>query len=543
MYQYTPIDRRRRDETDFGSLAGSIFAADPRTNAQCRADEHRITRIVEPAQTDLVNIAPRHLADPSHPKHLHRAAYEAYVRIKAAAEAAGIPANLLTITSGYRSVAHQQRLWADALKNYGSPQAARRWVAPPGGSPHHTGRAIDLWLGTRNSSDNIAALRATLPYKWLVCNAGRFGFFPYASEPWHWEFNPEGFAPTRTRSATAPPSTPSPGPQASGGPEAQMIHDALRRGVRDVSRLTDLIFYARHPERRGQPVRREEQPLVREWLDIRDRIVRPGLGRSTTLQGFGQVVQPKAWLRMSSRVGLGQASAPLPSVANFAFRNAGTVDPENCCVNCTTLLPATAGRLNLGVGLRGHGAMPLRAANGMELAFTISGHRRGIEYDIVRTRRNSLWERRAGVWTRLESDPMGTNDDPHPDVDECLRLSHSNRIFAEDRPGWRNTVLPVPPGSTFGGFTAGVITHADATDVVLRFSFAEWVIARSRGEGIRWTRLELPPRTDGTPRRFIFWHSITWLVRDGSGQWVLDLPRNRIARGSLSAAIINSPPA
>jgi hypothetical protein len=53
----------------------------------------------------------------------------------------------------------------------------------------------------------------------------------------------------------------------------------------------------------------------------------------------------------------------------------------------------------------------------------------------------------------------------------------------------------------------------------------------------------LPPQPDGTPRRFIFWHSITWLIRNVSGQWVLDLPRNRIARGSLSAAIINSAPA
>lgn len=240
---------------------------------------------------------------------------------------------------------------------------------------------------------------------------------------------------------------------------------------------------------------------------------------------------------------LGQLALPLPTAANFRFRNTGTVDPENCCVNCTTRLPATAGRLNLGVGLRGLGAVPLRAANGMELAFTIAGHRPGIEYDITRTRRNSLWERRAGVWTRLESDPMGTSDDPHPDVDECLRLSRSNRIFAEDRPGWPNTALPALAGTIFGGLTAGVVTHADATDVVLRFSFAEWVIARNRVEGIPWTRLALPSRRDGTPRRFIFWHSITWLIRDGSGRWVLALPRNRIAMGSLSAAVINSPPA
>jgi hypothetical protein len=25
-------------------------------------------------------------------------------------------------------------------------------------------------------------------YRWLVRNAGRFGFVPYAFEPWHWEW-------------------------------------------------------------------------------------------------------------------------------------------------------------------------------------------------------------------------------------------------------------------------------------------------------------------------------------------------------------------
>jgi hypothetical protein len=202
------------------------------------------------------------------------------MRMKAAAEADGIPANLLTITSGYRSVAHQKRLWAAALVKYGSPQAARKWVAPPGGSPHHTGRAIDLWLGTRNSSTNIAALRATLPYKWLVCNAARFGFFPYANEPWHWEFNPEGLALPGGQATTAPRQGPSPAPVRSLNSELQLVQDALRQGIADANHITNTVFYARHPERRGQPIRRDEPLLAREWMDIREHIVRPTLGPS-----------------------------------------------------------------------------------------------------------------------------------------------------------------------------------------------------------------------------------------------------------------------
>jgi GH24 family phage-related lysozyme (muramidase) len=45
------------------------------------------------------------------------------------------PANIrdgLGVYSGYRSVTHQAKLWNDALKKYGSPSEARKWVAPPG---------------------------------------------------------------------------------------------------------------------------------------------------------------------------------------------------------------------------------------------------------------------------------------------------------------------------------------------------------------------------------------------------------------------------
>jgi hypothetical protein len=31
-------------------------------------------------------------------------------------------------------------------------------------------------------------------YKWLSQHASEYGFYPFALEPWHWEYNPEGFA-------------------------------------------------------------------------------------------------------------------------------------------------------------------------------------------------------------------------------------------------------------------------------------------------------------------------------------------------------------
>lgn len=115
----------------------------------------------------------------------------AYERLLAAAEAAGFAAPLFHLASAYRPDARQQTLYARALKRYGSPQEARKWVAAPGGSSHRTGRALDVHLGMENDSKNVAALAASEPGKWLRKHAASFGFALYDAEPWHIEFNPE----------------------------------------------------------------------------------------------------------------------------------------------------------------------------------------------------------------------------------------------------------------------------------------------------------------------------------------------------------------
>jgi hypothetical protein len=59
--------------------------------------------------------------------------------------------------------------------------------------------------------------------------------------------------------------------------EASAVRKAISNGIRNENRLTDTIFTARHPERHGQPLQASEGTLVREWLEIRDRLVRPEL--------------------------------------------------------------------------------------------------------------------------------------------------------------------------------------------------------------------------------------------------------------------------
>jgi hypothetical protein len=62
---------------------------------------------------------------------------------------------------------------------------------------------------------------------------------------------------------------------------------AIMSGQRDVATLTNMLFYARHPELpTGYKIKEEENPFVQQWLDIRDRIVLPllralGSARST----------------------------------------------------------------------------------------------------------------------------------------------------------------------------------------------------------------------------------------------------------------------
>lgn len=90
----------------------------------------------------------------------------------------------LNVGSGYRSYEKQKKLWEQALKKYGSPEKARKWVAPPGSSNHNKGLAVDLsssglFLG---KDKNVKAT------EWAHANAKKYGLnFRMGHEPWHIE--------------------------------------------------------------------------------------------------------------------------------------------------------------------------------------------------------------------------------------------------------------------------------------------------------------------------------------------------------------------
>jgi D-alanyl-D-alanine carboxypeptidase len=128
------------------------------------------------------------------PEYLDGEAADAFARLQADARASGID---LTIISGFRSVAAQEKLFARQIQRRGSREAAARLSAPPGYSEHHTGYAFDIGDGSDRDTDLKFAFERTRAYRWLSENAGHYGLelsFPrdnpggVSFEPWHWRF-------------------------------------------------------------------------------------------------------------------------------------------------------------------------------------------------------------------------------------------------------------------------------------------------------------------------------------------------------------------
>lgn len=106
--------------------------------------------------------------------------------------------NSIEAVSGWRSLAEQQEIWDNSMKENGI-EFTRKYVAVPGHSEHQTGLAIDLGL----KSPNIDFIRPDFPYGGICQNfrelAAGFGFterYPKGKEavtgighePWHFRY-------------------------------------------------------------------------------------------------------------------------------------------------------------------------------------------------------------------------------------------------------------------------------------------------------------------------------------------------------------------
>ena len=118
------------------------------------------------------------------PTALNRTFEVRFLAAQAAAEKLGYK---LRITSGFRSQDLQAKLFADAVKKYGSEVEASKWVLPRDISHHPWGTAIDV----NYPGDKIAV-------KWLEENGSLFGLCRvYENEWWHFEplISPGGICP------------------------------------------------------------------------------------------------------------------------------------------------------------------------------------------------------------------------------------------------------------------------------------------------------------------------------------------------------------
>lgn len=78
--------------------------------------------------------------------------------------------------------------------------------AVAGYSSHSLGLAVDLllhtaptkgqWTETSTRMDNLVKMYRSPAYKWMAEHGADHGWYPFRNEPWHWEYNPEGFRKT-----------------------------------------------------------------------------------------------------------------------------------------------------------------------------------------------------------------------------------------------------------------------------------------------------------------------------------------------------------
>lgn len=96
-------------------------------------------------------------------------AAQAFEELCAAAGKQGIT---LLAVSGYRSYSYQQNLYDRKVKTIGKTEA-EKYVAPPGGSEHQTGLAIDVVSDEYMTLDE--GFCKTKAYKWFRENSSEFG--------------------------------------------------------------------------------------------------------------------------------------------------------------------------------------------------------------------------------------------------------------------------------------------------------------------------------------------------------------------------------
>ena len=161
------------------SLINSVsYAIDvfPLTCANKSTYKLRVSDVIKGCEKTEVSLGagaiPRSLIRPT------KVDYQLMARFKAAQAAAKKEGQVLYIASGFRTLARQKVLFAQAVKKYGSEKEASKWVAPPLISHHPWGTALDI-----NYPDEPVGAG------WLEVHGWKFGLCRVFENEW-WHFEP-----------------------------------------------------------------------------------------------------------------------------------------------------------------------------------------------------------------------------------------------------------------------------------------------------------------------------------------------------------------
>jgi hypothetical protein len=132
-----------------------------------------------------------------------------------------------------------------------------------------------------------------------------------------------------------PPTTETPVTTAPSSPEAEqeLIQDALRNGIRNPWQLTDVVFFARHPGRKGTPIKPDETELLSERQHIRLKMVLPALRQLRSLRRLPIrpfLMRPRR-IRRVARFGF--AGVPADPVCGAARADLATIAGDLTLVN------------------------------------------------------------------------------------------------------------------------------------------------------------------------------------------------------------------
>ncbi|MFJ6621387.1 M15 family metallopeptidase [Kitasatospora sp. NPDC091335] len=142
------------------TLAATVVAAQPATAGAEADGEIPDGRTLSPFDTHAPAVG-----------NLDGPLLEALQQAAGDARAQGIE---MTVTSGWRNKAYQQRLLDRAVTRYGSVEQARKFVNTPEKSAHVSGKAVDV--GPTDAD------------YWLIRHGARYGLCQvYANEIWHFE--------------------------------------------------------------------------------------------------------------------------------------------------------------------------------------------------------------------------------------------------------------------------------------------------------------------------------------------------------------------